>query len=106
MGPVTASAECGVRSAESKTAPPGPSSSAIPHSALRTPQSKDPAWVRWLLTGTALLSLTLLVLVPVASVFAEAFADGWSVYWRNLRDPDTLASIRLTLAVRRRVRRA
>jgi sulfate transport system permease protein len=61
--------------------------------------ARDPAWVRVLLTTTALLSLTLLVLVPVAAVFVEAFADGAAAYWDNLRDPDTVSSILLTLAV-------
>ena len=64
--------------------------------AFRIPQSKDPAWVRWLLTGLALLTLTVLVIVPVVSVFVEAFADGAWAYWDNLfGDPDTRASVLL-----------
>jgi sulfate transport system permease protein len=56
--------------------------------------------VRWSLTIIAVLVLTVLVIVPVASVFAEAFADGVGAYWRNLTaDPDTRASVLLTLTV-------
>ena len=63
-------------------------------------QSRDPAWVRWSLTAAALLALTVLVVVPVVSVFAEAFADGAGTYWRNLTaDPDTRAAVLLTLTV-------
>jgi sulfate transport system permease protein len=61
---------------------------------------EDPTWVRWLLIGTALTVMTLLVVVPLVNVFVEAFASGIEVYWQNLvGDPDTLHSIFLTLAV-------
>lgn len=61
---------------------------------------EDPAWVRWLLIGTALTVMTLLVVVPLVNVFVEAFADGLGAYWQNLTgDPDTLHSIFLTLMV-------
>jgi sulfate transport system permease protein len=41
-----------------------------------------------------------LVVVPLANVFVEAFAGGPALYWRNLvGDPDTFHSILLTLAV-------
>ena len=61
---------------------------------------EDPTWVRWLLIGTALAVMTLLVIVPLVNVFVEAFADGLAAYWQNLvGDPDTLHSIFLTLMV-------
>src|SRR5262245_43699698 len=67
---------------------------------VRLPPSQDPAWVRWSLTGAALMAITILVIVPVVSVFVEAFADGAAAYWQNLvGDPDTRASILLTLFV-------
>lgn len=70
------------------------------NTAPRLPKSEDPAWVRWLLTGAAVLFLTVLVIVPVVSVFAEAFADGWAVYLDNLvGDPDSRAAMLLTLVV-------
>lgn len=61
---------------------------------------EDPAWVRWLLIGTALAVMTFLVVIPLVNVFVEAFADGLDAYWQNLvGDPDTLHSIFLTLMV-------
>ena len=61
---------------------------------------EDPAAVRWLLTGLALLVVGVLVVVPVANVFWQAFRGGLGAYWRAIAgDPDTLAAIRLTLTV-------
>jgi sulfate/thiosulfate transport system permease protein len=61
---------------------------------------EDPAWVRYGLTGVALLAVGLLIVVPVINVFAEALAGGVGVYWKNLvLDPDTRHSIQLTLTV-------
>src|SRR4029450_11799891 len=72
----------------------------VPQSALRAPRSQDPLWVRVTLTGLALLAMTVLVLIPVISVFYEALADGVGAYWRNLTaDPDTRHSVFLTLTV-------
>jgi sulfate transport system permease protein len=106
MGQLAENAECGVRNAESKpaTADSAPTSlselASNPQSAIRNPQSNDPAWVRWSLTGVALFTLTVLVIVPVVSVFVEAFADGAAAYWENLTgDADTRSSIMLTLVV-------
>jgi sulfate/thiosulfate transport system permease protein len=60
----------------------------------------DPVWVRWTLTALAVGVLTVLVIVPVASVFYQALADGVGTYWDNLvADPDTRHAILLTLAV-------
>jgi len=57
----------------------------------------EPAAVRWVLTGIALLFLAVFLLVPLAAVFAGALAQGVRVYFAALADPDALASIRLTL---------
>lgn len=62
-------------------------------SAVRT----EPLIVRWLLTLVALGFLTLFLLVPLASVFTQAFASGWEAYVEALREPDTLSAIQLTL---------
>jgi sulfate/thiosulfate transport system permease protein len=59
----------------------------------------EPAWVRRLLIGVALGFLGLFLLVPVAAVFAQAFARGWQVYVDAIRDPIALAAVRLTLLV-------
>jgi sulfate transport system permease protein len=61
---------------------------------------RDPAWVRWLLISITLVGVGLLVVVPVACVFAGALAEGFGVYWQSIvGDPDTLAAIRLTLLI-------
>jgi sulfate/thiosulfate transport system permease protein len=61
---------------------------------------QDPAWVRWTLTGLALLIVSVLVVIPVVNVFAEALAEGFDAYWNNLvNDPDTWHSIKLTMTV-------
>src|SRR6266536_3623975 len=71
-----------------------------PHFSLLSPHSRDPAWVRYTLTTLALLFMTVLVIVPVISVFYEAFAEGVGTYWKNLTgDPDTRHSVLLTLTV-------
>jgi sulfate transport system permease protein len=54
-------------------------------------------WVRWLLTGTALLFLLAFLVTPLVVVFAEAFKKGAEVYFAAIREPDALAAIRLTL---------
>ncbi len=55
--------------------------------------------MRRLLIGVALGFLGLFLLVPVAAVFAQAFAKGWQVYLDAIRDPIALAAVRLTLLV-------
>jgi sulfate/thiosulfate transport system permease protein len=61
---------------------------------------EDPAWVRYGLTVTALLFVTILIVIPIVNVFVEAFAAGAGAYFRNLfLDPDTRHSILLTLTV-------
>ena len=53
--------------------------------------------VRWSLTAVALAFMGLFLVLPLASVFAEALAKGWAAYARELVTPDALAAIRLTL---------
>jgi sulfate/thiosulfate transport system permease protein len=57
----------------------------------------EPAVVRWLLIGVALLFLGIFLLLPLVVVFATAFQKGIGFYFRAFQDPDTLAAIRLTL---------
>jgi sulfate transport system permease protein len=60
----------------------------------------EPPAVRLALILTAVTIMGVLVVVPLAYVFIEAFADGPATYWANLvGDPDTLHSIKLTLMV-------
>ncbi|SDC52507.1 sulfate transport system permease protein [Paenibacillus sp. UNCCL117] len=55
--------------------------------------------VKFILIGIALLFLGLLLILPLVSVFAEAFRKGWEVYKAALVEPDAAAAIRLTLQV-------
>lgn len=63
------------------------------------PALTEPAWVRWLLIGLAVLAMAALVALPLVVVLVEAFVQGWEAYVAALREPDTLAAIRLTLVV-------
>jgi sulfate transport system permease protein len=70
---------------------------------LRTPAahvrsaSADAPWARRLLIGLALGFLSLVLLLPLVLVFAEAFRKGLEAYLTSLTDPMALAAIRLTL---------
>jgi sulfate transport system permease protein len=57
----------------------------------------EPAPVRWLLIGVALLFLGIFLFLPLAIVFVTAFQKGIAFYLQTFGDPDTLAAIRLTL---------
>jgi sulfate transport system permease protein len=57
----------------------------------------EPTWVKWTLILTALAFLTLVLFVPLASVFVEAFKKGVGVYLAAITDPDALSAIKLTL---------
>jgi sulfate transport system permease protein len=59
----------------------------------------DPKPVVYCLTAIAFLSVGLLLLLPLAAVFAEAFSKGPAVYFETFRDPVTQNSIFLTLRV-------
>ena len=52
--------------------------------------------MRWLLIGVALLFLGLFLVVPLAAVFAEAFAKGVGFYLHTFDDANTLSAIKLT----------
>jgi len=58
---------------------------------------KDPAPLRWLLIALALAFLALFVGLPVVTVFVEAFRNGARAYLDAIKEPDTLAAIKLTL---------
>lgn len=49
-----------------------------------------------LLIGLAVVLTLLLVVAPLAYIFARAFSAGWSVYAANILKPDTLHAIWLT----------
>jgi len=57
----------------------------------------EPAAIRIGLTIFALLFLGLILVVPLAAVFTEAFRKGISVYTAALIEPDAIIAIKLTL---------
>ncbi len=65
--------------------------------ALGQRRTTEPWPVRLLLIGTTLVFLGLFLGLPLAAVFAQAFARGRGPYFAALADPDTLSAVRLTL---------
>jgi sulfate transport system permease protein len=61
--------------------------------------TEDPAWVRRLLIGVALVFLGAFLLVPAAAVLWEALGGGLDLYWKAVSEPVAWAAIRLTLLV-------
>ena len=72
----------------------------VRHHAAPAVAAQDPLVVQWGLTLLAVSTIGILIIVPIANVFYQAFAGGWSAYWQNLAgDPDTRHAILLTLTV-------
>ncbi|HUM01921.1 MAG TPA: sulfate/thiosulfate ABC transporter permease CysW, partial [Thermoanaerobaculia bacterium] len=66
--------------------------------ALR-PARTEPPWVRRLLVGAALAAVAVLLVLPLALVFAEALKDGVPAYLAALAEPEALAALKLTALV-------
>ena len=66
---------------------------------MRRTESSNPGPAAWALIALAVGWVALVILLPLASVFAEAFRKGLGPYLAAFKDPDALAAIRLTLAV-------
>ena len=77
------------------SAPPSPAATARPGGHYRP--TAEPPWVRRLLIGVALLFLAVFLWVPLAAVFAQAFAKGARAYFDSFNDPVTFAAVKLTL---------
>ena len=54
-------------------------------------------WVRYSLIATALIFLSLFLLLPLVVVFTEAFAKGAGVYFAAITEPAAAHAIKLTL---------
>ena len=63
----------------------------------RRHMTTEVAWVRWAFIILALLFMGLFLVLPLASVFAEALSGGWQSYLAALKEPDAWSAIRLTL---------
>ena len=64
----------------------------------KRPRLATEAWpVRLLFIGATLAFLGLFLGLPLAAVFAQAFAGGKGAYFEALKNPDTISAIKLTL---------
>ena len=59
----------------------------------------EPFLMKLLLMAIGLSFMAVLVVLPLAAVFAEAFSRGWVAYRNALEDPLALSAVRLTLLV-------
>jgi sulfate transport system permease protein len=66
---------------------------------MRRVESSKPGRAGWTLIGVAAIWLGLVIFLPLASVFAEAFRKGVAPYLDALKDPDALAAIKLSFMV-------
>lgn len=59
----------------------------------------EPRWLRYILISIALIFLSLMLLLPLASVFYYALEKGWQLYLNALTDPEALHALKLTLII-------
>ncbi|PZM11531.1 sulfate ABC transporter permease subunit CysW [Rhizobium tubonense] len=71
------------------SAPPRPQHSAITESRI----------ARWTLVAISLVFLALILVLPLAAVFIEAFSKGADEFFASLQDSETYSAIKLTLLV-------
>ncbi|WNJ93344.1 sulfate ABC transporter permease subunit CysW [Bosea sp. 685] len=82
------------------------SDAALPQFRTETARKRDTRRIRGegivvqaVLIGVSLAFLALFLLLPLASVFVEAGARGWTAYKAAVTEPDAVAAIHLTLLV-------
>ena len=66
---------------------------------MNSHSTRDPRWARYTLIGIALAFLALILFVPLAAVFTEAFRKGIGVYVASLNHEDARSAIALTLLI-------
>jgi sulfate transport system permease protein len=59
--------------------------------------TEDPLWLKLFLGTVALGFIAILLLLPLTLVFKEAFADGVMTFFNAIKEPDTLAAVKLSL---------
>ncbi|WP_048441049.1 sulfate ABC transporter permease subunit CysW [Caenimonas sp. SL110] len=60
-------------------------------------QTTEAPWVRYTLTGIALVFILLFLVLPLGAVFVEALRKGGAAYFAALQEPDAWSAIELTL---------
>jgi sulfate transport system permease protein len=63
------------------------------------PSRTEPWLVRWIVIGVSLAFLGIFLVLPLVTVFVQAFSRGILPYFNALTDADAVAAIRLTLLV-------
>lgn len=61
------------------------------------PATRDRPWVKWSILAISLAFFAGFLLLPLATVFVEAFKKGLDVYLAAIMEEDALAAIKLTL---------
>jgi sulfate/thiosulfate transport system permease protein len=69
----------------------------VPSRTVYTPVTSGPTRAILIVLGVGLLAL--IVILPAATIFIEAFRRGAAAYWAALTDPDTVEAIWLTLRI-------
>jgi sulfate/thiosulfate transport system permease protein len=59
----------------------------------------EPVWIRWVLITGALLFLGVFLVLPLITIFIQAFDKGIQVYLQAITDPEAMSAIKLTLLV-------
>ncbi|OEF96511.1 sulfate ABC transporter permease subunit CysW [Desulfuribacillus alkaliarsenatis] len=59
--------------------------------------TSEPPYIKWTLITIALLFLGFLFILPLVSIFTDAFRRGIDVYVTAVTEPDALAAVKLTL---------
>lgn len=77
----------------------GPMPAPAPAPRRRTPLRAATGTVGPLGIGVSVLWLSVIVLLPLAALTAEAFADGPSGFWNAVTAPAALATLRITVVV-------
>jgi sulfate transport system permease protein len=63
------------------------------------PGHTEPWLVRWIVIGVSLAFLAVFLVLPLVTVFVQAFSRGVVPYFNALTDPDAVSAIKLTLLV-------
>jgi sulfate transport system permease protein len=59
--------------------------------------TEEARWTKWLVLGVVFAFLSLVLILPLVSIFVEALKKGLGEALANIREPYALAAIRLTL---------
>ena len=61
--------------------------------------TRDPWWVKWTIIFVGVVFLLFFLVLPLTSIFVEAFRKGFGPYFKSFQDPAAISAIKLTLLV-------